>query len=170
MQRLDQSQSVNVEGWTSSGLRSVVCRWGNGCLFFDQSGHHHGYLPWRGELASPMLAYLTLPIPHPLICFGGLRNALYSVYMRPAVSTSSVSHESEIEHRWWAMLPGSVLPLSGGGLVRVVFPGYPGGSMGPDVHDAVLCLPSFLYHPVADEELQLDSPEKYVGDVEFHIR
>src|SRR5260370_111304 len=89
--------------------------------------------------------------------------------MRPAVSTSSVSHESEIERRWWAMLPGSVLPLSGGGLVRVVFPGYPGGPVGPDVHDAVLCLPSFFY-PVADGELQLGSPGKYVGDIEFHIR
>ena len=89
--------------------------------------------------------------------------------MRLAVATSSVSHESEIERRWWAMLPGSVLPLSGGGLVRVVFPGYPGGSMGPDVHDAVLRLPSFLY-PVADGELQLGPSEKYVGDIEFHIR
>src|SRR2546430_6425475 len=93
----------------------------------------------------------------------------YSVYMRPAVSTSTVSHESEIAHRWWAISPSSLLPLSDGGLVQIVFPGHPGGSAGPDVCDAVLCLPASLY-PVAHGELQSGLPEKYVGDVEFHIR
>jgi hypothetical protein len=54
-------------------------------------------------------------------------------------------------------------------LVQIVFPGHPGGSAGPDVCDAVLCLPASLY-PVAHGELQSGLPEKYVGDVEFHIR
>lgn len=77
--------------------------------------------------------------------------------------------ESEIVRRWWAIEPGSVLPLSDGGSVRMIFPGYPGGSMGPDVHDAVLCFSSSLY-PAVDGELQSDLPGKQGGDVEFHIR
>jgi len=82
---------------------------------------------------------------------------------------AAIPYESEIARRWWAISPGSLLPLSNGGSVQIVFAGYPGGSAGPDVHDAVLCLPGFLC-PVADGELQSALPEKYVGDVEFHIR
>jgi hypothetical protein len=51
---------------------------------------------------------------------------------------SAIPYEYEIVRRWWAIAPGSVLPLIDGGSVRIVFPGHPGGSMGPDVHDAVL--------------------------------
>src|ERR1700704_4804096 len=76
MQCCDQSQSIDMQCTTQPSLPSLE-RWrGDWCLFFDQSEHHHGNLPWRGELASPRLAYLTLPIPSPLICFGGFRNAL----------------------------------------------------------------------------------------------
>lgn len=82
---------------------------------------------------------------------------------------SAFPHESEIVRRWWAIEPGSVLPLSDGGLVQVVFPGHPGGSMGPDVHDAVLSFSSSLY-PASDGEAQAGLPEKQIGDVEFHIR
>ncbi len=82
---------------------------------------------------------------------------------------SANPYESEIVRRWWAIVPGSVLPLSSGGSVRVVFPGYPGGSMGPDVHDAVLYLSS-PFCSVADGELQAGLLEKWVGDIEFHIR
>jgi len=82
---------------------------------------------------------------------------------------AAIPYESEIARRWWAISPGSVLPLSNGGSVQIIFVGYPGGSAGPDVRDAVLYLPCSLC-PVADGELQSALPEKYVGDVEFHIR
>jgi hypothetical protein len=82
---------------------------------------------------------------------------------------SAIPYESEIVRRWWALAPGSVLPLSNGGSVRVLFLGYPGGSMGPDVRDAVLDLSSSLCS-IVDSELQSDPPEKQVGDIEFHIR
>src|SRR5690242_5073119 len=82
---------------------------------------------------------------------------------------SAIPYESEIVRRWWTLAPGSVLPLSNGGSVRVLFLGYPGGSMGPDVRDAVLDLSSSLCS-IVDSELQSDLPEKQVGDIEFHIR
>jgi hypothetical protein len=82
---------------------------------------------------------------------------------------SAIPHESELVRRWWALAPGSVLPLSNGGWIRIVFPGHPGGSMGPDVHDAVLYLSS-SHCSTVDGELQSDPPEKRIGDVEFHIR
>ena len=82
---------------------------------------------------------------------------------------SAIPPESEIVRRWWTLAPGSVLPLSNGGSVRVIFPGYPGGSMGPDVHDAVLYL-SFSLCSTVDGEQQRDTFEKRVGDIEFHIR
>src|SRR5882762_4900241 len=88
MQRRDQRERVDMEGRAQSSLRSMVCWWGNGCLFFDQSRHHHGNLPWRGELASPRLAYLTLPIPSPLICFLGLRNALNCIFKNATIYLS----------------------------------------------------------------------------------
>jgi hypothetical protein len=82
---------------------------------------------------------------------------------------SANPYESEIVRRWWAIAPGSILPLSDGGSVRMVFAGHPGGSMGPDVHDAVLCFSS-SFCSVVDGERQSGLPEKQVGDVEFHIR
>lgn len=82
---------------------------------------------------------------------------------------SAIPYEYEIVRCWWAIAPGSVLPLIDGGSVRIVFPGHPGGSMGPDVYDAVLCLSSSLC-PVVGRELQSGLLEKQVGDVEFHIR
>src|SRR5437762_4797127 len=68
---------------TEPGLFSLKGWWCNGCLFFDACKHHSNH-PWRGELASLRLAYLTLPIPSPLICFVELRNALHPrVGLRP---------------------------------------------------------------------------------------
>jgi hypothetical protein len=75
--------------------------------------------------------------------------------------------ESEMACHWWALLPGSVLPLRDGGSVQIIFAGYPGGSAGPDVHDAVLYLAPV---PAIDGELPSDQADKDVGDVEFHIR
>ncbi len=80
-----------------------------------------------------------------------------------------MQYEDDIAHRWWALPPGSVLPLADGGWVRLVFPGYPGGSVGPDVHDAVLCL-SPSTGPLVAGELPSRTPEQHVGDVEFHMR
>jgi hypothetical protein len=86
------------------------------------------------------------------------------------VVSSANPYESEIVRRWWTLAPGSVLPLGDGRLVRVTFPGHPGGSMGPDVQDAVLCFSSSLC-PIEDRAWQSGPPEKQVGgDVEFHIR
>jgi len=80
-----------------------------------------------------------------------------------------MQNENEIACRWWALLPGSILPLSDGGSVQIVFAGYPGGSAGPDVRDAVLWL-AYALCPVVNGELPSSRAEKYVGDVEFHIR
>src|SRR5258708_19953948 len=84
MQRRDQSQCIDMQCTAESSLSSLKGRWWNGCLFFDQSGHYHSNLPWRGELASPRLAYLTLPIPSLLIYFVELRNDLLKETSIPA--------------------------------------------------------------------------------------
>ncbi len=84
-------------------------------------------------------------------------------------SISAIPYESQIARWWWALAPGSLLPLSNGEWIRILFPGHPGGSMGPDVHDAVLYLSS-SHCSTVDGELQSDQPEKRVGDIEFHIR
>lgn len=76
MECCDQSQGIDMQCTTLSSLRTLKGWRSHRGLVFDESGRHHGNSPWRGELASPRLAYLTLPIPHPLICFWGLRNAL----------------------------------------------------------------------------------------------
>src|SRR5882762_11738684 len=88
MQHCDQSQGIDMQCTAESGLSSLKGRWWNGCLVFDQSGHHHGHLPWRGELTSPRLAYLTLPIPSSLICFLGLRNALNCIFKNATIYLS----------------------------------------------------------------------------------
>jgi hypothetical protein len=62
--------------------------------------------------------------------------------------------EDEVARRWWALLPGTRLPLSAGGSLLLLFPGRPGGRVGPDVRDAVL----------------LGEDGEQVGDVELHVR
>ncbi|MBX5449390.1 MAG: DUF2851 family protein [Thermogemmatispora sp.] len=70
------------------------------------------------------------------------------------IAASSNMSEDEVARRWWALQPGSLLPLSGGGSLLLLFPGRPGGRCGPDVRDAVL-------H---------DGTQELVGDVELHVR
>ena len=67
----------------------------------------------------------------------------------------SIEHvEDKVARRWWSLPRNSVLPLSRGGFCHVLFQGYPGGSAGPDVQDAVL---------------QFSYGERLVGAVEFHV-
>jgi hypothetical protein len=63
--------------------------------------------------------------------------------------------EDEVVRRWWALAPGSVLPLSSGGAYQLVFAGRHGGAQGPDALDVVL---------------RTVSGARLVGDVEFHVR
>ena len=45
-------ESIYMQGTTLSSLCSMVCWWGNRCLFFDESEHHHSNLLGEGEQAS----------------------------------------------------------------------------------------------------------------------
>lgn len=65
--------------------------------------------------------------------------------------------EDELAHRWFALPPGTNLPLSNGGSCLLIFAGRTGSAAGPDVHDAVLRF--------ADQEEAISS----VGDIEFHV-
>jgi Protein of unknown function (DUF2851) len=75
--------------------------------------------------------------------------------------------EEDIARRWWALSPGTCLPLSNGENCQLLYPGRPGGSHGPDVRDAVLRFTSCS--SVATAEAGLDTKET-AGDVEIHIR
>jgi hypothetical protein len=75
--------------------------------------------------------------------------------------------EEDIARRWWALSPGTCLPLSNGENCQLLYPGRPGGSHGPDVRDAVLCFTS--RSSVATAEAGRDTKET-AGDVEIHIR
>jgi hypothetical protein len=63
--------------------------------------------------------------------------------------------EDEVAQRWWALAPGSKLPLSSGEVYQLVFAGRRGGAQGPDALDAVLRAPGGA---------------RLAGDVEFHVR
>ncbi|WP_376794381.1 DUF2851 family protein [Thermogemmatispora sp.] len=69
-------------------------------------------------------------------------------------SSGSGLSEDEVARRWWALPPGTSLPLSTGGSLLLLFPGRPGGRCGPDVRDAVF----------------YDGGQEVVGDVELHVR
>lgn len=71
-----------------------------------------------------------------------------------------MNDERRVADYWWSLAPNTLLPLADGGTCRVLFVGYPGGSAGPDVRDAVL-----VFDTQAGE-----AGERCVGDVEFHIR
>lgn len=75
--------------------------------------------------------------------------------------------EEDIARRWWALSPGTYLPLSNGESCQLLYPGRPGGSHGPDVRDAVLRFTS--RSSVAAAEAGRDTKET-AGDVEIHIR
>ncbi len=75
--------------------------------------------------------------------------------------------EEDIARRWWALSPGTCLPLSNGENCQLLYPGRPGGSHGPDVRDAVLRFTS--RSSVAAAEAGRDTKET-AGDVEIHIR
>jgi Protein of unknown function (DUF2851) len=75
--------------------------------------------------------------------------------------------EEDIARRWWAVSPGTCLPLSNGESCQLLYPGRPGGSHGPDVRDAVLRFTS--RSSVATAEAGQDTKET-AGDVEIHIR
>lgn len=80
------------------------------------------------------------------------------------MNTLSIPNEDEVVRRWWALPPGTLLPLHNGQHYRLLFAGRPGSSSGPDARDAVLAAvpPS---HPKKPAALQ-----RLVGDVEFHVR
>jgi hypothetical protein len=63
--------------------------------------------------------------------------------------------EDEVARRWWALAPGSMLPLSSGEVYQLIFTGRRGGARGPDALDAVL---------------RTSGGARLSGDVEFHIR
>ncbi|GCE14365.1 DUF2851 family protein [Tengunoibacter tsumagoiensis] len=69
-------------------------------------------------------------------------------------------YEQEVADRWWHLASGCLLPLSNGERYQLLFAGYPGGSEGPDVRDAVLvtCTPPYA------------SSQRLTGDIEFHVR
>ncbi|HZR43580.1 MAG TPA: DUF2851 family protein [Ktedonobacteraceae bacterium] len=86
-------------------------------------------------------------------------------------------YEQEVAQRWWAMPPGSLLPLSNGDSYQLLFAGRPGGASGPDVRDAVFCTVS-PRQVLTEVESQGDgeayrqyaSKRRRAGDVEFHVR
>jgi len=65
-------------------------------------------------------------------------------------------YEYEVARRWYALLPGTLLPLNSGSSCQLLFAGRPGSAVGPDVRDVVLHF--------SQEEIHS------VGDVEFHVR
>lgn len=65
-------------------------------------------------------------------------------------------YEAEVARRWFALPPGTRLPLSNGDTCQLLFPGHPGSAVGPDVLDAVLRFP---WNDVS-----------CAGAIEFHVR
>jgi hypothetical protein len=79
--------------------------------------------------------------------------------------------EQDLAQRWWNLPVGIHLPLNDGNCCQLVFAGRPGGTVGPDVHDAVL---DFSYSLKSRSARRISSHcehgKKQVGDVEFHVR
>ena len=80
-----------------------------------------------------------------------------------------VPFEYEVVRRWWTIPVGSQLPLVDGQTLRLVFPGAPGGSYGPDVRDAVLCTVPLSTPPHVASARPDEGVQRLVGDVEFHV-
>jgi hypothetical protein len=90
-------------------------------------------------------------------------------YLREA-SPSTPLYESDIAHRWWTLSRDILLPLSDGTTCQLRFPGRPGGSMGPDVRDAVLFFAHSGKPPAKSVCTSNPDGKQVVGDIEFHIR
>jgi hypothetical protein len=95
-------------------------------------------------------------------------NATYVCEKGPSRSTVH-RYEEVIARRWQALPLHMYLPLSNGESCQLLHAGRPGGSLGPDVRDAVLY---FTSRRAANPLLHGSSQqgENTVGDVEIHIR
>jgi hypothetical protein len=84
-------------------------------------------------------------------------------------SFTAHEHEEEIARRWWALPLNVKLPLSNGDSCQLLYAGRPGGSLGPDVRDAVL---RFTSHRATTTFAAISSQDAIntAGDVEIHIR
>jgi hypothetical protein len=77
-----------------------------------------------------------------------------------------IEQETDIARRWWRLSRNTVLLLSDGQRCLIHYSGQPGGSVGPDVRDAVL---SFL-PSAATSDAPCQEEARTIGDVEFHTR
>ncbi len=95
-------------------------------------------------------------------------NALRVCEKGPSSFTAH-EHEEEIARRWWALPLNVKLPLSNGDSCQLLYAGRPGGSLGPDVRDAVL---RFTSHRATTTFAAISSQDAIntAGDVEIHIR
>ncbi len=75
--------------------------------------------------------------------------------LAPIIAESSLPQQDVVVQRWWSLSSGTHLPLIDGRVCQLIFAGRPGGSVGPDVRDAVLLFPD---------------GEQRTGDIEFHVR
>jgi hypothetical protein len=88
--------------------------------------------------------------------------------------------ESDLAQAWWRLPARALLTLEDGRRCLLLSSGQPGGSVGPDVRDAVVCLlPREERIPTrgdraneaeASDEIDLAGSIQLVGDVEFHVR
>lgn len=93
--------------------------------------------------------------------------------VREKASSPPAAHqyEDEIARRWWALPLNTYLPLSNGDSCQLLYAGRPGGSLGPDVRDAVLRFTSHCSATMfVDASSQPQEAKNTVGDVEIHIR
>jgi hypothetical protein len=95
-------------------------------------------------------------------------NATYVCEKGPSCSTAN-RYEEEIARRWRALPPNISLPLSNGESCRLLYAGRPGGSLGPDIRDAILHFTS-RRSATTSSSLSSQQAENTVGDVEIHIR
>jgi Protein of unknown function (DUF2851) len=95
-------------------------------------------------------------------------NATYVCEKGPSRSTIH-RYEEEIARRWWALPRNMYLPLSNGESCQLLYAGRPGGSLGPDVRDAVLHFTS-RRSATTFSNVSSQQAENTVGDVEIHIR
>jgi hypothetical protein len=95
-------------------------------------------------------------------------NATYVCEKGPSRSTVH-RYEEEIARRWRALPLNMYLPLSNGESCQLLHAGRPGGSLGPDVRDAVLYFTS-RRATTSFSNGSSQQGENTVGDVEIHIR
>ena len=85
--------------------------------------------------------------------------------------SSSTAHEQEeeIARRWWALPLHMYLPLSNGDNCELLYAGRSGGSLGPDVRDAVLRFTNHRSMSANAGTVNQDA-SNVMGDVEIHMR